>query len=78
MVLVVVARYRRGQGRIGGGNGAGERAQIGPLVKTKSHSSLGRFDFAVLGAVGLIPFSDVYALVARGDADVVSTADVLP
>ena len=77
VVLVVVAWQCRRQGRIRGADGGSQRAEIGPLVKTKLHSSLGGLYVAVLGAVGLIPLSEVYAVVARRDADVVSASNML-
>jgi len=60
VVLVVVARQCRRQGRICSADGTGECAEIEPLVKTMHHSSRGRLYVAVLGAVGLIPLSEVY------------------
>ena len=57
---------------------ASEGAKIGPLVKAESDASLGGLYLGVLGAVGLKPLSEVDALIARGDADVVGATDVLP
>ena len=49
--------------------------EVGPLVQTKSHTFRGGFD--VLRVVGLVPLSEVDALVSRRYADMVTVADVM-
>jgi len=78
VVVVRVAWQCRRQGRICSFDGIHECAEMGPLVQMKRDSSLGGLYVAVLGAIGLILLSEVYAEVARRDADVVSSSDVLP
>ena len=78
VVVVVVAWQCRRQGRICSVDGIDECAEMGPLVQTKRDSSLGGLYVAVLGALGLILLSEVYAEVARRDTDVVSSSNVLP
>jgi len=78
VVVVVVAWQCRRQGRKRSVDGIDECAEMRPLVKTKRHTSLGGLYVAILGAVWLIPHSEVYAAVARRDTDVVSSSNVMP
>ena len=47
-----------------------------PFVQTQGNAFLRGFDGTVLRAVGLVPLSEVHALVARRHADVVTPTDV--
>ena len=63
MVVTVVARHCRSQGRITGVDGVNEVGEMDPLVQTDGHSSLDGLDVCILGVVRLILLSKVDAAV---------------
>jgi len=76
VIAGVVARYRRGQSRVGSVDGVDQLVESGPLIETEGHTSLGRLDLSVFRVVGLVELAQIDAVVAGGHNYVVGSADV--